>query len=151
MAFRTHCSRRPRRSGNPHSLVGDTDRSLGDFTYPALACPSKKWRIPVSLMPGFWNLSIDCLFEQLREAASLGVPGVIVFGIFPSKEAFGDYTEGAIIQDAVGSQERGLPGLLGMAETCLMKLAMRCAGLARERTSGRAGVLCSDPMVVTWA
>ncbi len=152
VAFPAHCSRRLRRSENLYSLVGDTGRSLADFSYRALACPScEDWRTPVSSMPGFWNLSFDCSFEQCGEAASLGIRGVIVFGIFPSREAFGDYSKRALIQDAAGAQERGLPGLLGMANTCLMKLAISCLGLARARTSGRAAaVLRPDPMVVKW-
>ena len=72
-------------------------------------------------MPGISNLSIDCLVEECREVASLGIPGVIVFGIPASKDALGSggYAERGIVQEAIRTLKREHAGLLVIADTCL--------------------------------
>ena len=99
----------------------ETGLSPADFIYPVIACPGEGRRIPVASMPGICNLSIDCLVEECREAASLGIPGVIVFGIPPSKDSLGTggYDEQGIVQNAIRALKRELPGLLVIADTCL--------------------------------
>ncbi len=99
----------------------ETGLSPADFIYPVFACPGEGLRVPVDSMPGVCNLSVDCLVEECREASSLGIPGVIVFGIPPRKDALGTggYDERGIVQDAIRAIKRELPQLLVIADTCL--------------------------------
>ena len=46
----------------------------------------------ISSMPGQFQLSIDMLIKEVREAKSLGIPAVILFGIPDEKDEMG--TEG---------------------------------------------------------
>ena len=121
MAFPVHRPRRLRVSAELRSLVRETSLSPGDFIYPVFACPGEGRRIPIDSMPGVSNLSVDCLVEECREAAGLGIPGVIVFGIPPRKDALGSggYDENGIVQQAIRALKRDVPGMLVIADTCL--------------------------------
>jgi porphobilinogen synthase len=84
-------------------------------------CPGEGVRVPIDSMPGVCNLSVDLLVEECREAAALGVPGVILFGIPPHKDPMGSggYDEQGIVQGAIRALKRELPQLLVIADTCL--------------------------------
>ncbi len=103
------------------SLVRETALSPDDFIYPVFACPGEAVRVEIDSMPGVCNLSVDLLVEECREAASLGVSGVIVFGIPPSKDALGTggYAADGIVQRAIRALKREVPSLLVIADTCL--------------------------------
>ena len=89
--------------------------------YPLFVCPGEGVRVPIDSMPGVCNLSVDLLVEECRLAAALGVPGVILFGIPPSKDPMGSggYDEQGIVQQAIRALKRELPQLLVIADTCL--------------------------------
>ncbi len=84
-------------------------------------CPGEGVRVPIDSMPGVCNLSVDLLVEECREAAALGVPGVILFGIPPHKDPMGSggYDEQGIVQAAIRALKRELPQLMVIADTCL--------------------------------
>ena len=92
-----------------------------DFIYPLFACPGEGVRAPIDSMPGVCNLSVDCLVEECRSVAGLGIPGVIVFGIPPAKDAVGTggFDDNGIVQQAIRAVKREVPGLLVIADTCL--------------------------------
>ncbi len=99
----------------------ETQLSPNDFIYPVFVCAGAGVRIPIDSMPGVCNLSIDRLVDECREVASLGIPGVILFGIPPAKDAIGSggYDDKGIVQEATRSLKRELPNLLVIADTCL--------------------------------
>ena len=103
------------------SLVRETKLTPADFVYPLFVCPGEGVRVPIDSMPGVCNLSVDLLVEECREAAALGVPGVILFGIPPTKDPVGSgaYDEQGIVQVATRVLKRELPQLLVIADTCL--------------------------------
>jgi delta-aminolevulinic acid dehydratase/porphobilinogen synthase len=49
--------------------------------YPLFVCPGESVRNPVSSMPEVFNLSVDEALRDAEEAASLGLGGLILFGI----------------------------------------------------------------------
>ena len=99
----------------------ETKLTPADFVYPLFVCPGEGVRVPIDSMPGVCNLSVDLLVEECREAAALGVPGVILFGIPPTKDPVGSgaYDEQGIVQVATRVLKRELPQLLVIADTCL--------------------------------
>ena len=121
MAFPTHRLRRLRGTPALRSLVRETLLTPGDFCYPVFACPGEGVRIPIESMPGICNFSIDCLVDECRQAAALGIGGVMVFGIPPRKDASGSgaYADGGIVQEAIRALKRELPDFLVIADTCL--------------------------------
>lgn len=72
-------------------------------------------------MPGVFNLSVDEAVKDAREAHSLGVPSVILFGLPDKKDevATGAWAENGIVQQATRAIKREVPGLVLMGDVCL--------------------------------
>ena len=121
MAFPVHRFRRLRGSPALRSLVRETRLAPQDLIEPLFVCPGEGVRLPIASMPGVYNLSVDCLVEDCVEAAALGIPGVILFGIPPTKDAHGTggYDENGIVQAAIRAVKQAVPDLLVLADTCL--------------------------------
>jgi porphobilinogen synthase len=71
-------------------------------------------------MPGHAQLSVDRLATECAEAYSLGIGGVILFGIPETKDeiASGAYADDGIVQQAVRALKREVPKLLVMTDVC---------------------------------
>jgi porphobilinogen synthase len=72
-------------------------------------------------MPGVDQTSVDELLKDAAEAASLGVGGVILFGIPDAKDATGSeaWNDDAPVQQAVRALKRELPQLVVITDVCL--------------------------------
>ena len=72
-------------------------------------------------MPGVDQTSVDELLKDAAEAASLGVGGVILFGIPDAKDATGSeaWNDEAPVQQAVRALKRDLPQLVVITDVCL--------------------------------
>jgi porphobilinogen synthase len=72
-------------------------------------------------MPGVFQTSIDEMLNDAREAAALGVGGVLLFGIPASKDAQGTqaWNDDAPVQQAVRALKRELPELVVITDVCL--------------------------------
>ena len=82
MAFPTHRLRRLRYSEPIRRLVRETRLEASDFILPLFVCPGEGVRREIGAMPGNYQLSIDELVKECEEARSLGLGGIILFGIF---------------------------------------------------------------------
>ena len=71
-------------------------------------------------MPGNFQLSIDETVKQCADLESLGVGGIILFGIPESKDemASGAYAEDGIVQEAIRAVKRAYPKLLVVTDVC---------------------------------
>ena len=72
-------------------------------------------------MPGVAQLSVDRAVLECREAAALGIPAVILFGIPENKDALGSeacYSDG-VVQQAVRAIKETVPELLVVTDVCL--------------------------------
>ena len=121
MDFPTYRPRRLRRNQKLRELVRETALSANDFIYPLFVGPGKNQVQPVSSMPGVAQLSVDRAVAECEEVASLGIPGVILFGIPEHKDALGTggYADDGIVQQAIGAIKAKLPELLVITDVCL--------------------------------
>ncbi len=121
MSFPTVRPRRLRRTAGLRAFVRETELSPRDFVYPLFVCPGSGVKQEISAMPNNFRFSVDCLVEECREAAGLGVPAVLLFGLPESKdeEASGAYAEDGIVQRAVRAIKRDVPELLVITDVCL--------------------------------
>lgn len=121
MSFPTHRPRRLRASSATRSLARETRVSTAGLVYPMFVCPGKGVRAEVSSMPGVAQQSVDKLTEEAREAADLGIPAVILFGLPEHKDDKG--TEASIpsgvVQRAIESIRRARPELVVITDVCL--------------------------------
>ena len=121
MAFPITRMRRLRRSEPLRSLVRETRLTPESFVYPMFVCPGERVRKEVRSMPGVCNLSVDEAVKEAREAKSLGVPAVILFGLPGAKDevATGAWADDGIVQQASRAIKSELPDLLILGDVCL--------------------------------
>jgi len=115
---------RPRRLRSSQSLrkaVQETQLSPRDFIYPMFVCPGENVRREISAMPGNYQLSVDQLVAEAKEAESLGISGIILFGLPESKDPEGSdaYNDDGIVQRAIRAVKQEVSDLLVIADTCL--------------------------------
>jgi porphobilinogen synthase len=120
MAFPVHRMRRLRASESLRSLVRETRLAPSQFVLPLFVCPGEGVRREIGAMPGNYQLSIDELVKECAEARSLGIGGVILFGIPETKDetASGAYADDGIVQRAVRAIKKEVPGLVVITDVC---------------------------------
>lgn len=82
-------SRRLRRTPALRRLVAETRLHPASFVLPLFVVPGRGVSRPIGSMPGHSQLSVDELIPIVKEAASVGVGGVILFGIPERKDEIG--------------------------------------------------------------
>jgi porphobilinogen synthase len=102
-------------------MIRETHLRPDDFILPLFVRPGKGVKQPISSMPGHFQLSIDLLIKEVKEAKSLGILGVILFGIPEKKDEMGSeaYAEHGIIQKAVKAIKEKVEGILVITDVCL--------------------------------
>jgi len=72
-------------------------------------------------MPGVHQQSVDEIVEECREVESLGIPGIILFGLPESKDPRGASSLGAdgVVQRAIEAVRKAKLKLLVMTDVCL--------------------------------
>src|SRR3954462_16012013 len=120
--------RRLRRTPGLRDVVRETRLDAADFVYPMFveaglgnSDPTHPGRDPISAMPGVDRLSISQAVAEAGEAAALGLPGVLLFGIPAHKdeEGSGAWDDQGIIQLATRAIKEAHPELLVIADLCL--------------------------------
>jgi porphobilinogen synthase len=121
MSFPTHRPRRLRRGEALRSLVRETRLTTAGLIYPMFVCPGTKVRQEVSSMPGVYQQSVDQIVEEGREVESLGIPGIILFGLPESKDPRGASSLGAqgVVQRAIEAIRKAKLKLLVITDVCL--------------------------------
>jgi porphobilinogen synthase len=116
--------------------VRETTVSPSDLVLPLFAVPGEGIRRPVGSMPGVEQTSVDELLRDAEEALRLGIPGVLLFGIPPYKDAQGSsgWADDGVVQQAVRALKRELPELLVITDVCLCEYT----------DHGHCGVLCGE-------
>jgi porphobilinogen synthase len=112
--------RRLRANEALRNLVRETLLDPADFILPLFICPGENVRREIGSMPGHAQLSVDRLVQECAEAYSLGIGGVILFGIPETKDelASGAYADDGIVQQAIRALKREVPKLLVMTDVC---------------------------------
>ncbi len=81
--------RRLRRTASIRRLVAETRLHPASFVLPVFVVPGSGIERPIGSMPGHSQLSVDRLLPLVKEAAALGVGGVMLFGIPDRKDEEG--------------------------------------------------------------
>src|SRR4030066_169447 len=83
---------RPRRLRLTPALRGmlrETALHPTDFVYPLFVRPGQGEPRPIQSMPGVFQWTLERLVAEVQEAADLGIPAVILFGIPAPKDPIG--------------------------------------------------------------
>lgn len=121
MAYPVQRPRRLRSNSTIRRLVRETQLSVDDLIYPLFIVEGKQKRVPVASMPGVFQISSDLLEDEIRALHSLGIPGVLLFGIPAHKDARASaaYDDNGVVQQAIRIIKDLCPDLLVISDVCL--------------------------------
>jgi porphobilinogen synthase len=121
MSFPINRMRRLRRSESLRGLVRETRLGTAGLIYPMFVCPGAKVRKEVSSMPGIYQQSADHIVEECREVESLGIPGIILFGLPETKDPRGmsSLATDGVIPKAIEAIRKAKLNLLVVTDVCL--------------------------------
>jgi porphobilinogen synthase len=146
MSFPVTRLRRMRQSDSFRSLVRETRLTPTGFIYPLFVCPGEGVRKEISSMPGVFNLSVDEAVREAREAKSLGVGGIILFGLPEKKDevATGAWIEDGIVQRATQAIKREVRDLVAVGDVCLCEyMSHGHCGIVQKKNAGAANTASS--------
>src|SRR6516164_9708626 len=121
MAFPVTRLRRMRQNEPLRTLVRETRLAPTNFIYPLFVCPGQGVRKAIGSMPGVFNLSVDEAVEEAREAKTLGLGGIILFGLPEAKDevATGAWADDGIVQRATQAIKSEVRDLVVIGDVCL--------------------------------
>jgi porphobilinogen synthase len=133
-----------RQTDSLRSLVRETHLTPTSFIYPLFVCPGEGVRKEISSMPGVFNISVDEAVKEAREAKSLGVGGIILFGLPEKKDdvATGAWAEDGIVQRATRAIKREVRDLVVVGDVCLCEyMSHGHCGIVQKKNAagGNAG------------
>jgi len=113
--------RRLRETETIRRMVRETRLTADDFIMPFFVVHGRQVRREISSMPGNFQLSVDELVKEVKEAAALGIPGVILFGLPATKDAMASeaYAKDGIVQQAIRAIKDSVSDLAVITDVCL--------------------------------
>jgi len=121
MKFPQYRPRRLRKDELLRTMIRETYLRPDDLILPLFVRPGKGVKQPISSMPGHFQLSLDLLIKEVKEAKSLGISAIILFGIPEKKDEMGSeaYSDDGIIQKALRQIREKVDGIVVITDVCL--------------------------------
>lgn len=140
MHFPKYRPRRLRSNKHLRDLIQETHLSVKDLIMPLFVRPGSGIKREISSMPGNYQFSADTLVEEVKEIASLGIPGIILFGIPDSKDELGTeaYTDNGIIQKAIRAIKENVSDILVITDVCMCEYTNHghCGYIKKDKKTG---------------
>lgn len=113
--------RRTRQNERLRSLVREHRLNTDQLIYPMFVAEGITEPRPISSMPGIVQWPVEQLSREVERVASLGIPGVLLFGIPSEKDEVGSqaYADKGIIQQAIQRVKAETPQMLVITDVCL--------------------------------
>jgi porphobilinogen synthase len=101
--------------------VRETRVTPDRLIYPLFVVPGDAPRREIPSLPGCFHLSAEDAAREAREVESLGIAGVILFGLPRAKDPVGSegYAEDGVVQKAIRAIRSECRELLVMTDVCL--------------------------------
>jgi porphobilinogen synthase len=121
MPYPLYRPRRLRRTETIRRMVRETRLTTDALVLPYFVVHGREVRREIPSMPGVHQLSVDELVPDVKEASSLGIPAVLLFGLPADKDAVGSeaYARDGIVQRAVRAIKNSVSDLLVVTDVCL--------------------------------
>ena len=102
-------------------MVRETRLTPEQLVYPLFVAPGTGVRREIASLPGCFHLSADEAAREAREVESLGIGGVILFGLPREKDAVGTegYADDGVVQKATAAIRAECRELVVMTDVCL--------------------------------
>ncbi|MGQ0678367.1 MAG: porphobilinogen synthase [Actinomycetota bacterium] len=113
--------RRLRGSPGIRALMAETRLDPARFVLPIFVSESAREPEPLPSMPGHFYWPADQVAVLAKQAESLGIAGILVFGVTERKDAKGTRAAAADgpAQRAIAEIKSATPGMVVFADTCL--------------------------------
>ena len=123
-------------------LVQVTHLDPGKLILPLFVRSSGDARHEISTMPGQFQLSIEALVQEAKEAQQLGLGGILLFGVPDEKDNTGSdsYADDGIVQRAVSAVKAAVPDLLVITDVCFCEYTDHGHCGVLHETAGRVDV-----------
>jgi len=122
MQYPEYRPRRLRRTETMRRMVRETVLSPDSFIYPLFVIPGKGQRKAIGSLPGQAQVSVDEAVVEAKECQSLGISGVILFGVPEEgkKDEVGSYAwnDDGLVQRAAREIKKACPDLLVALDSC---------------------------------
>jgi porphobilinogen synthase len=121
MSFPFERPRRLRRTERLRAMVRETTLSPANLVYPLFVAPGEGLRREIASLPGCFHLSVDEAAREAQDVESLGIGGVILFGLPSAKDPVGSegYADDGVVQNAVRAIRSACRDLLVVTDVCL--------------------------------
>lgn len=121
MPFPQTRMRRTRATPALRGLVRETRLAPADLVYPMFVVHGADRREPIAAMPGIYRLSIVHAVAEAADAAALGIPAVLLFGIpaVKDEEGSGAWDDDGVVQLATRAIKDAHPDLIVISDLCL--------------------------------
>jgi porphobilinogen synthase len=121
MSFPEIRMRRLRTSAGMRRLVRETTLGVDDLVYPLFVRAGKDLKQPIPSMTDCYQFSPDTVANETSEAAKLGIPAVLLFGLPQQKDERGSeaWSESGAVQQAIARIKDRTPDLLVITDICL--------------------------------
>ena len=121
MPFPAERPRRLRRTPTLREMVRETRLTPSQLVLPLFVRSGVGEKRPIATMPGVFQSSVDVIVAQAREAWSLGVPSVLLFGLPDAKDAIGSsgWDADGPVPRAVATLKDALPDLVVITDVCM--------------------------------
>lgn len=140
MHFPKYRPRRLRSNKLLRELIRETHLSVKDLIMPLFVRPGDGIKNEISSMPGNYQFSVDTLVEEVKEIATLGIPGVILFGIPSTKDESGTeaYADDGIIQKAIRAIKENVSDILVITDVCMCEYTNHghCGYIKKDEKTG---------------
>jgi porphobilinogen synthase len=121
MQFPEYRGRRLRKNDTFRRLVRETRLNVDELVYPLFAVTGRDVKKPIASMPGQFQMSVDHIAKEAREAYAMGIPALLLFGIPAKKDeqGTGAFAKDGIVQQAVKRVKNEVPDMLVITDVCL--------------------------------
>lgn len=120
MAFPIHRMRRLRGKETVRKLVKESHLEVGDLIYPVFVVPGSDIKREIPPLPGQYHLSVDNLVKEAKEVFSLGVPALLLFGVYDRENVQLDKacSQDGLVQRGIAAVKEAVPGITLVTDVC---------------------------------
>ena len=147
--------KRLRRTTMIRSMLRETHLHTSQFIAPLFISETLDKKREIKTMPGQFQLTLDCLPEEINTLSTLGIPAVLLFGIPAHKDAQGSTSLSAngIIQQAIRKVRSVNSELVIIADVCFCEYTDHghCGVLNGETIDNDATLMLLGQQAVSYA
>ena len=140
MMFPEYRARRLRQTDKLRAMVRETSISTDHLIYPLFVTVGKNVKEPISSMPGVYQMSIENIIREAKEAYDIGIPAILLFGIPEKKDSKGSHAwiKSGVVQRAIEAIKKEVPELVVITDVCLCEYTSHghCGVVIKDKKKG---------------